>query len=173
MSMPTKSQKTCFVIMPYGEKTDTGNNSINFDDVYKYIIKLPFQKLKNEGIDIEVIRCDEITSTGSIHRDMIHHILHDELAIVDITMLNPNVFYELGVRHALRRSGTILIRKAGTQNPFNIQGMRTYEYDTDMPGVYAAQEKLADLIKSALSNSESDSLVYDMFPGLKVTLTDG
>lgn len=173
MSMPTTSQKTCFVIMPYGKKTDTGNNLINFDDVYKYIIKLPFQKLKSEGIDIEVIRCDEITSTGSIHRDMIHHILHDELAIVDITLLNPNVFYELGVRHALRRTGTILIRKAGTQNPFNIQGMRTYEYDTDMPGVYAAQEKLADLIKSALSNSESDSLVYDMFPGLKVTLTDG
>lgn len=173
MSISTKNQKTCFVIMPYGEKTDTANISINFDDVYKYIIKRPFQMLKNEGVEIEVIRCDEITSTGSIHRDMIHHILHDELAIVDITMLNPNVFYELGVRHALRRSGTILIRKSGTQNPFNIQGMRTYEYDTDMPGVDAAQEKIPLLIKSALSNSGSDSLVYDVFPSLKVTLTDG
>ncbi|MGH2437975.1 MAG: hypothetical protein ACRDFA_13425, partial [bacterium] len=112
----------------------------------------------------------KIPSSGSVHRDMLHHILHDDLAIVDITTLNPNVFYELGLRHALRRSGTILLRKAGTKNPFNIQGMRAFEYDLDIRSAALAKEALLQAIEYALTNPVSDSLVYDVFPDLRLTM---
>ena len=163
--MPTSTHKTCFVIMPFDERIDAKGNSIDFDDVFEYIIKPPL-----ESMEVEVIRCDKLPNAGSIHRDMLHHIFNDELAVVDITMLNPNVFYELGVRHTLRRSGTILIRKQGTQNPFNIQGMRTIEYDVSLGGASKAKEKLVESVRCALSNSASDSLVYDVFPNLTLTL---
>ena len=163
--MTTTKRKTCFVIMPYGEKKDAEGNPINFDDIFEYIIKPPLEAMK-----IEVIRGDKIPNAGSIHREMLHNILNEDLAIVDITTLNPNVFYELGIRHALRRSGTILIRKQGTQNPFNIQGMRTIEYDISLSGAKIAIEKLRKSVEAALSSSASDSLVYDIFPNLKLTL---
>jgi phosphoribosylformylglycinamidine (FGAM) synthase PurS component len=159
--------KTCFVIMPFGEKTDSGGAQINFDDIYEFLIKPPLERLQ-----IKVVRCDEIPSPGSVHRMMLQHILHDDLAIVDITTLNPNVFYELGVRHALRRSATILLRKTGTKNPFNIRGMKTFDYDLDMRSVARAQATLQQAIEHALANPANDSLVYEVFPGLKVTASE-
>lgn len=156
--------KTCFVIMPFGEKTDHGGQQIDFDDVFEFLIKPPLEQMQ-----IEVIRCDKIPSAGSIHRDMLQHILRDDLAIVDITTLNPNVFYELGVRHALRRSGTILLRRKGTKSPFNIQGMKAFEYDLDMRSVAEAHQMLRRVVPVALTNQESDSLVHDVLPGLQVT----
>jgi len=159
------STKTCFIIMPFGEKVDAAGQHINFDHVYKYIITPPLKKL---GLD--VVRCDEIPNPGSIHRDMLSHIRYDDLAIVDITTLNPNVFYELGVRHALRPSGTILLRRKGTQSPFNIQGMRTFEYDVDLESAAVAQTKLTEVIQHALNNRGTDSLVHDVFPDLTPAL---
>jgi hypothetical protein len=164
--MTKAKRKTCFVIMPYGEKKESEDKPpIDFDEIFEFIIKPPLKSL-----DIEVIRCDKIPNAGSIHHEMLHHILNDDIAIVDITTLNPNVFYELGVRHTLRRSGTILIRKKGTQSPFNIQGMRTIEYDTSLSGANSAIEKLKKSVEIALSSSASDSLVYDVFPSLKMIL---
>lgn len=155
--------KTCFVIMPFGEKTDVGGQQIDFDDVYEFLIKPPLEQMQ-----LEVFRCDKIPSAGSLHREMLRHILDDDLAIVDITTLNPNVFYELGVRHALHRSGTILLRRKGTKSPFNIQGMRAFEYDLDMRSVAEAHKTLLRALEHALKSVESDSLVYDALPGLQV-----
>lgn len=165
--MPTKEQKYCFVIMPYGEKLDAEGHPINFDEIFEYIITPPLEQMK-----MKVTRCDKIPDAGSIHRGMLRHILHDDLAIVDITTLNPNVFYELGVRHALRRSGTVLIRKSGTRNPFNIQGMRTLEYDTGLSSASKAKELLLASIKSALALGKTDSLVYEIFPNLKFDILE-
>lgn len=156
--------RTCFVIMPFGEKTTADGSTIAFDDVYDYLIRPPLEQL-----GIEVIRCDRIPSSGSIHRDMLHHILHDDLAIVDITTLNPNVFYELGIRHALRRSGTILLRREGTKNPFNIQGLKAFNYDLDMRSVAIAQKTLKQAIEYLLAHEATDSLVFEHFPTLTVT----
>ena len=158
-------RKTCFVIMPFGKKTEVGGQEINFDDVYEYLIKPPLEKLK-----VDVTRCDKLPNAGSVHRDMIEHVLRDDLAVVDITTLNPNVFYELGVRHALRRSATLLLRKKGTQSPFNIQGMRTIEYDLDIRSASLAQAQIEQAAKHAFAGSANDSLVYEIFPELSVTL---
>jgi hypothetical protein len=158
--------QTCFVIMPFGEKPDDEEQAINFDVVYDYIIREVA-----ESIGLKVIRADKIQTPGWIHGDMLAHILSDDVAIVDITSLNPNVFYELGIRHALRKSVTIMIRKKGTKNPFNIQGMRTIEYDLDIKSATKAKKEIEQFIRNGLAKQSNDSMVYQVFPGLRVSFT--
>src|SRR3974390_1921766 len=116
--------KKCFVIMPFGEKLDSEGKAIDFDKTYTYLIKKTV-----EEIGIKCVRCDEIAETGWIHAKMFEHIYASDVAVVDITTLNPNVFYELGVRHALVDSVTVLLRAKNTRIPFNIQGFQVVDYD--------------------------------------------
>lgn len=150
--------------MPFGEKPNIDGQIVDFDVVYQYIIRPVTQR-----VGLEVVRSDEIQSPGLIHADMIEHIMSDDVAIVDITSLNPNVFYELGVRHALRKSLTIMIRKKGTKNPFNIQGMRTIEYDTDIESATKAQNEIEQFIRNGLIRQSNDSMVYQVLPDLRVS----
>jgi len=116
--------RTCFVIMPFRIKTDVArSDEVNFDRVYEDIIKRGVERLNNEGLVIKCIRSDEVERAGLIQERMIEYIADADVAVVDITSQNPNVFYELGVRHALRDRVTVLLRRKGTSNPFNIAGM--------------------------------------------------
>ena len=154
------AKKRCFVIMPFGEKPDVDGKALDFDKVYKYLIRPPV-----ESMDIECIRCDEISKPGWIHAEMIEHIYQDDVAVVDITTLNPNVFYELGVRQALRSSTTVLIRKKGTKLPFNIQGLNVIDYDPeDKESVKETKRKIADFVRHGLQASKGDSLVHEVLP---------
>jgi len=106
---------------------------------------------------------------GPIHERMIRHIFEDPVAIVDTTMLNANVFYELGVRHALRRRVTILIHRKGTPWPFNIEGLNAIEYTTNPRGVEDAKKAIASFLVNAISDPKNvDSLVYSILPDLRV-----
>jgi O-acetyl-ADP-ribose deacetylase (regulator of RNase III) len=155
--------KKCFVIMPFGEKPDVGGRLLDFDKVYKYLIKPPIV-----AMGIECIRCDEIGKPGWVHSEMIGHIYEDEIAVVDITTLNPNVFYELGVRHALRASVTVLIRKKDTKLPFNIQGLRAIEYDPeDLESVEETKTKIQEFVRNGLQALKGDSLVHEVL-GLRI-----
>ena len=164
--MVSDTPKKCFVIMPYGEKSDTDGKLIPFDDVYEFIIK----EVVEIRLKLECIRSDEITIAGWIHKDMLEHIVLDDVVIVDITTLNPNVFYELGVRHALRSSVTVLIRKKGTMIPFNIKGLRMIEYDLDIKSATKAKGEIESFIRNGLEQQRNDSVVYDVLPQLKVFL---
>src|SRR5215475_1734473 len=153
-------KKKCFVIMPFGEKPDVGGRPLDFDKVYKYLIKPPIS-----AMGIECVRCDEIGKPGWIHAEMIEHIYEDDIAVVDITTLNPNVFYELGVRHALRAAVTVLIRKKDTKLPFNIQGLNAINYDPeDMESVEETKAKIADFVRNGLQAAKGDSLVHKVLP---------
>jgi O-acetyl-ADP-ribose deacetylase (regulator of RNase III) len=94
---------------------------------------------------------------------MISHIFHDDVAVVDLSTLNPNVFYELGVRHALRRSVTVLLRRKGTKTPFNIQGFSSIDYDPDdEQSLKQARTKIAEHVAKGLRRELADSLVYEV-----------
>jgi hypothetical protein len=96
------------------------------------------------------------------HERMLSHICEDRVAIVDTSTLNANVFYELGVRHALKRSATILIHKKGTSRLFNIAGLSSIEYSTNSEGSRRSEKRrsLAIYITNALKDSAgTDSLV--------------
>ncbi|MBC8733455.1 macro domain-containing protein [Paraburkholderia sp. UCT2] len=155
MSNKTGRQK-CFVVMPFGEKKDANGNSIDFDKIYKYFIKQAI-----EALDIDCVRCDEIAEAGWIHSKMFQHIYESRVAVVDITSLNPNVFYELGVRHALTQSITVLIRRDGTDIPFNIQGFKVIDYSEDLEKLDEAKKKITDFIKNGLKIRKNDSPVHE------------
>jgi hypothetical protein len=159
-----KATKRCFVIMPFGEKADSGL-LIDFDRIFNEIIRPAV-----EETNLECIRCDQIAEAGSIHRDMFEHICNDEVAVVDITSLNPNVFYELGVRHALCERVTVMIRRKGMTSPFNVSGMRTIEYDPGAPETWSGTRRdIALYIRNGLQRAEGDSPVLAILSDVKNT----
>ena len=110
--------------MPFGIKTHPITKElIDFDAIYHTFLKPLADKLK-----LSCTRSDEVTETGLIHRDMVDRLLKSDVVIVDITTLNANVLYELGIRHTAKRSGTVILRQEGDPIPFNINGMRVISY---------------------------------------------
>ena len=92
----TSSNKRCFVIAPIGEaSTPTRERS---DKILKHIIKPVVQ-----AAGYIVKRADEIDHPGMITSQIIAHIINDDLVIADLTDQNPNVFYELAIRHAIHK----------------------------------------------------------------------
>jgi len=159
------SEKTCFVIMPYGTKKDIDGKEIDFEEIYHYVIKPAVESL--EGFIC--LRCDDIEAPGWIHERMLTHIYEDPIAIVDTSTLNANVFYELGVRHALKRSVTVLIHNESTTWPFNIVGLNSIKYTTGPRGVDEAKKKIVAFIVNGLNDPQHrDSLVYNVLPDLRV-----
>jgi O-acetyl-ADP-ribose deacetylase (regulator of RNase III) len=148
----TTREKTCFVIMPYGKKKDAEGNEVDFDNIYSELI---CEAIVQAGL--KPIRCDEIESAGSIHEVMFEHLATAEVAVVDLTSLNPNVFYELGARHALMRGVTVLIRKRGGAIPFNIQDLRIIEYPSENGRLSESRERIQHFIENGLKSGDVDS----------------
>jgi tetratricopeptide (TPR) repeat protein len=107
-----------FVAMPYGRKQD-----IDFDAVYADYLKPAL-----DGAGFEVFRADEEERAGDIKTDMFQELLLADLVVVDLTLDNPNVWYELGVRHALRARGVLLVQSERAYQPFDIYTDRKLRY---------------------------------------------
>jgi len=150
--------KKCFVIMPFGKKNDIDGTEVDFDYVYHELIEKAV-----EGLGVDCERCDEMINTGSIHKVMFRGIFDADVAVVDITSLNPNVFYELGVRHALHKYVTLVIRRNSTAPlPFNIRGLNILGYDLGSEEqLEATRQKIRDYVQSGLDNQPTDSIVHD------------
>jgi hypothetical protein len=152
----SERKRTCFVIMPFGEKKDFDGKDIDFDDIYRF-----FFKKAVEDLGIECVRCDEIEEAGSIHEKMFEHIYHADIVVVDITTSNANVYYELGIRHTLAKGVTVLIRRKGTTIPFNIQGLQVVEYDqAKFSSIEQAKARIHQIIKNGLVRKYNDSPVH-------------
>ena len=132
----------CFVVMPIGTQK-IGDLTITEDELkkkYDYIIKNAILKAEP---DLEVIRADEELNPGSISNDIFTKLMHSRYVIADITYPNPNVFYELGIRHAIK-PGTILIREnVDFSIPFDISHLRYITYTQEPDGM----NKLSDQLK--------------------------
>jgi O-acetyl-ADP-ribose deacetylase (regulator of RNase III) len=165
MSENKYAGKKCFVIMPFGKRKDVDGIEIDFNHVYQNLIKEAVESL---GMECE--RCDEIIDTGSIHLKMFHGIFEADLAVVDITALNPNVFYELGVRHALNKHVTLVIRRSVPQPPpFNINGLNVVSYEIDTEEKLEASRKvIREYVQTAMDKLSVDSLVHLALDNLKV-----
>lgn len=91
----------------------------------------------------EVLRADEVAIPGTITTDIIARIMHSDFVVADVTYPNPNVFYELGLRHACR-PGTIIIREnSGQQAPFDIAHLRHIGYDDTTAGLKSLAMQLS------------------------------
>jgi hypothetical protein len=92
---------------------------------------------------------------------MFQHIYQSDIVVVDITTSNANVYYELGIRHALAKGVTLLIRRKGTTIPFNIQGLQVVEYDQAKFGsIEQAKARIREIITNGLGRRLSDSPVH-------------
>lgn len=139
--MGEKSEaKSCFVIMPIGdESSDTRRRS---DQVLKHIIKPAA-----ESCGYSAIRADEIDKPGLITSQVIQRVIDDPLVIADLSETNPNVFYELAIRHAIRKPLVQIIEK-GQRIPFDVAGTRTVHVDhKDLDSVSSAKEEIVRQIK--------------------------
>jgi hypothetical protein len=113
----------CFILMPFGMKRDpSGGPDINFDRVYDTIA----QGVADAGL--EPVRADHEVTGGIIHKPMFERLLLCEFAVADLTTANPNVFYELGIRHAARPHTTLPIYAKQQPIPFDMQGVRAMAY---------------------------------------------
>lgn len=120
----------CFVVMPFGIKprNDGTERSYNFDKVYRVIIQ---RAIKNVGM--QPIRADETEGSRVVHADMFKDLRDRPVVLVDLSLLNPNVLYELGIRHVMSPTGTVLMANEETVKklPFDIALSRTIAYRYD------------------------------------------
>src|SRR5579863_2697164 len=156
----------CFVIMPFGRKPDASGREIDFDAVYKQIIEPAVT-----AAGFEPIRADEEVNAGLIHKAMYERLMLSEFAIADLTIFNPNVYYELGVRHALRPQTTVLISADASRLPFDVGNLRTLPYALDEKALpkdpESARAALAKRLEDCKVHGEADSPLFKLVDGLK------
>jgi hypothetical protein len=137
----------CFVIAPIGaEKSDIRTRS---DQILNHVIR-PVA----DECGYKAIRADEISEPGSITTQVINRILEAPMVVADLTGNNANVFYELAVRHAIRKPFVQIIQK-GERIPFDVAGIRTIEIDhTNLDSVAAAKEEIKKQMQFASTNPQ-------------------
>jgi tetratricopeptide (TPR) repeat protein len=167
-------QPLCFVLMPFGKKPTNNGTLIDFDAVYEQLIKPSI-----EAANLDPIRADEEMSGGIIHKPMYERLILCEFAVCDLTTANANVFYELGLRHAVREHSSILMFAEGTgQLPFDVAPLRALPYHIEPDGkpadVSNATAALVERLNEA-RNATPDSPVFQMvegFPDIQRLKTD-
>ncbi|MDB5192921.1 MAG: hypothetical protein JWQ96_2484 [Segetibacter sp.] len=157
-------QKTCFVVMGFGKKTDFETGRVlDLDRSYKYLIKPAV-----EAAGLKCIRADEIVHSGIIDVPMYEQLLTADVVVADLSTSNKNAYYELGVRHALRPYTTVVICEDGVKSfPFDVNHVvvRQYHHLGEDIGVSAVLEFGGMLTKAIKEISEQnprqkDSPVY-------------
>src|SRR5437660_11040693 len=155
----------CFVLMPFGTKTDAAGRVTNFDSVYQKVIAPAVV-----AAGLEPVRADEEKIGGTIHKPMFERLMLCHYAVADITGANPNVFYELGIRHALRPRSTVILFREGTVLPFDIVLVRGISYKTDGAGqpadIEAPIKLIAAQLMEARGNPHDDSPLFQLIHDL-------
>ena len=146
--------KTCFVVSPIGE-TDSEIRS-NADKLFKYIISPVC-----ESCGFEPVRVDQINDSDSITQTIIDKLLSSELVIADISGHNPNVFFEMGYRKCTDKP-IIHLKKKGETIPFDVNTVRTFEYDlTDLDNVEETKKRLEQTIGTFSFENKTNALGQD------------
>jgi len=158
-----------FVAMPFGVKKDGQGTEIDFNRVYAELIR---PALGAAGL--EVFRADEEERAGDIRTDMFQELLLADLVVADITLDNPNVWYELGVRHALRARGVVLISGGRVPTAFDLYTDRKLRYSIkdrgpDPTTLSQDQVRLTDMVKATMQSwhGRKVSPVYNLLSNLQ------
>lgn len=158
----------CFYISPIGDEGTEERKHADF-----FFSQLVEPAVKELGL--QLVRADQIGKPGMITAQVIEYITKARLAIADLSFHNPNVFYELSLRHACKLPTVHLIRKADTL-PFDLDQFRTITIDTaDVYGLYPKVEThrsdIANQVRKALASpADVDNPISAFCPGLEVTV---
>jgi hypothetical protein len=115
---------TCFVLMPISDTV--GYEPGHFGRVYEHLLKPAIV-----AAGYIPVRADDAVKTDYIVVGIIQKIVESEMVVCDISARNPNVMYELGVRHAFNKP-VVLVKDKRTEKIFDIQGLRYAEYDESL-----------------------------------------
>ena len=165
-------QPICFVITGFGLKTDyeTGK-TFNLDLSFSELIKPVF-----ESLGFLCFRTIELNYSGSIERKMYEYILKADFVVADLSTLNPNALYELGVRHALKPFTTIMIGESSlfgdkskgipSRLPFDLNHYIVIPYEhlgTEIADGEKEKfhQRMQKLIAELKDKEEQDSPVFD------------
>jgi hypothetical protein len=153
-----------FIIRPFGRKKDGKGNEIDFDKVANELISPALAAVGAVGRETL-----DIVQSGNIRVDMFRRLLTADLVVADLSIHNANVFYELGIRHALRDHGTLMLRSDGDAFPFDLQTDRYFTYDQNDP--QASLPLLIDSLRAIKDETTKnytakDSPVFASLPNL-------
>src|SRR5262245_46050434 len=144
-----------FIIRPFGTK-----GGIDFDLVESSLLGPALERIGIAGrTTLDIVRA------GNIRIDMFQRLLTADLVIADVSIHNANVFYELGIRHALRGKRTFMVRSDGDQFPFDLETDRYFSYDHANPA--ASLELLVKALQQTLDSEGDDSPVFKLLPNLQ------
>jgi hypothetical protein len=163
--------KVVFVITPIGD--DGTEVRKHADMMLKHLIEPVVGEF-----EMQVVRADRIEKSGLITKQIFEHLAHARLCVADLSFSNPNAFYELGVRHVMKRPTIQMIRK-GDRIPFDVAQGRTIVVDTSdvytvLDRLESARRELKEHVKNALSPASEkiadDNPIQTYLPGLRVAV---
>ena len=143
-------RRRIFVVMPFGEKDvpkkpradsapgATQQNEtlqVDFDAVYEKLFRPAL-----EAAGLQPFRADDEEAAGDIIKDMFAELVTADFVLADISILNANVFYELGIRHMVGPRGVICLHAGWADRPFDVAPLRTFKYDGKLFRVGLAQD---------------------------------
>ena len=142
----------CFIICPIGSENsaERKHSDLLLNHVFKPVL---------DSKQYNTIRADQVAKVGLITTQIINLILESSLVIADLTDQNPNVFYELALRHASGKPYIQVIKK-GQKIPFDLAGIRTIEVDIkDLDDVNSVKQRIEEQIEEIENGHVPDSPV--------------
>jgi tetratricopeptide (TPR) repeat protein len=155
--------------MPFGSKPGSDGQLIDFNRVYAEYIRPALQ-----AAGLEAVRADQEQRAGDIRADMFQELLVADLVLADLTADNPNVWYELGVRHALRARGVVLVCGGRVTTAFDLYTDRKLRYGLkdgapDPATLEDDRRQLTEMVKATMDSWHGRTLspVYHLMPNLQ------
>ena len=150
----------CFIITPIGALgSETFTKAMGLIDavIDPVLIEL----------GMKAMPANRMQDLGSINKQLIKRVIEDRLVIANLTGLNPNVMYELAIRHGARKP-VIIMAENGTRLPFDITDQRTIFYSDTLSGVEVAKDELKKKIEFALKDENPDNPIYAYLENAKL-----
>lgn len=155
-------ESMAFYITPIGE---AGSEQRMHSDLFLGSIVEPAL----DSLKLSVVRADQIDRPGVITKQVIEYLMKARLVIADLSFHNPNVFYELAIRHMLRKP-VVQIMRSADKIPFDVNQVRTITIDTSSiytltPKLDSYRAEIANQVRRALENPDAvDSPISVHFP---------
>jgi tetratricopeptide (TPR) repeat protein len=184
-------RRRAFVVMPFGKKevpkkpridsplepeATSETLKVDFDAVYQNLFQPAL-----EAAGLQPFRADDEEAAGDILKDMFAELVTADFVLADISILNANVFYELGIRHTVGPRGVICLHAGWADRPFDVAPQRTFKYNGQLFRVGLEQDaawkerlaaevlRLGETIRKAVAvdRTTEGSPVYGNLPNLR------